>query len=96
MEPTLANATLHIDQLSAREQEVVAAVLEDRLRSLFEFVLRADDGLWDDLTTEFDAEQLPGQGLIRSRLGMMNILRRALGACPFELEAVDILRRVGE
>lgn len=96
MEPTLANATLHIDQLSAREQEVVAAVLADRLRSLFEFVLSADDDLWGDLTTELGAEQLPGQGLIRSRLGMMNVLRRALGASPFELDAVDILRRVGE
>jgi hypothetical protein len=96
MEPELEYPTLHLAELTAREQEVIATVLEDRLRSLFDLVMSADDSRWRELTEELSAEQLPGQGLIRSRLGMMNVLRRALGASPFELDALDILRKVGE
>lgn len=95
MEPALEYPTLRIGQLSAREQEVIAAVLEDTLRSLFDEVMCADDRTWGELTEEFRAEELPGQGLIRGRLGVLNVLRRALGASAFELDALDVLRRVG-
>jgi hypothetical protein len=39
--------TLHTERLTEREREVVAAVLEDRLRDLFELVMRADNEAWD-------------------------------------------------
>ena len=96
MESELQHPTLCIERLSAREQEVVAAVLEDRLRSLFEFVLRVDDLCWGDLVSEYSAEELPGEGLIRSRLGVMAVLRRALGVSPFDLDALNVMRKVGE
>jgi hypothetical protein len=88
--------TLHIERLSEREREVVAAVLEDRLRELFELVMRADNASWDDFLTELAAEEVAGEGVIRSRLGMMSVLRRAVGASPFAVDDLDFLRRVGE
>lgn len=88
--------TLHTERLTEREREVVAAVLEDRLRELFALVMRADNEAWDDLVTELAAESVAGQGVIRSRLGTMSVLRRAVGASPFATDDLDFLRRVGE
>ncbi len=92
----LEHPTLHTERLTEREREVVAAVLEDRLRELFELVMRSDNAAWDDLLTELAAEEVAGQGVIRSRLGTMSVLRRAVGVTPFATDDLDFLRRVGE
>ena len=86
--------TLHADDLSERERELVALVLRERLSSLVVSVVAADEASWRVMVREWHAEDLPGEGLVESRLGMIRVLMVCLGLRPWSLEEFVVVRGV--
>lgn len=91
-EQAMKYPTLTTDRLSEREREVVADILARHLCALVNFALDADAFLFAELVSSWERERLPGDGPIRSALGEIQVLRRALGMAAFEPDEFEVLR----